>query len=114
MAEESNIKYISEKIPEFEFPSYNGERYEVMVPDTLDLQERATLSINGLTGPTDPKADYELYWMVYFRHNPPMMNHDWNDQVQAKFWEALPLMRLISGSGLNMHVEQRWMEVMLR
>ena len=42
------IGYIREEIPEFEVCAYEGERYEVLVPDTLDLQERAALAINGL------------------------------------------------------------------
>lgn len=113
MSKESGIKYIREEIPEFEVPSYSGERYEAMVPDTLDLQERCSLAINGLTGPTDPKADYEIYFWMYCRYNPPRMPHDYNGLCGTKFWEALPLMRLTSGSNLNMHVEKRWMEVML-
>jgi len=32
-----------------------------MVPDTLDLAERAHLAIHGMTEPTDPQADYEVY-----------------------------------------------------
>ena len=108
------IRYIRDDFPDFELPAYPGDRYEALVPDTLDLQERAALAVNGLTGPTDPEADYEIYWKVFFRTNPPMMRHDYNDQIQPKFIEALPLMRLISGSDLNMHVERRWLEVTLQ
>lgn len=107
------IEYIRKDIPSFEMPAYQGERYEVLAPDTLDLQERATLSVNGLTGSSDENADYELYWVVNFRHNPPMMYHDYNDHVEIKFREALPLMRLASGSDQNSHIERRWMEVIL-
>jgi hypothetical protein len=39
--------------------------------------------------------------------------HDFSDICQMKFMEALPLMRIVSGSNLNMHVERRWMEVIL-
>ena len=60
------IGYIREEVPEFAVPAYEGERYEALVPDTLDLQERAALAVNGLTGPTDPLADYEMYWTVRF------------------------------------------------
>ena len=48
------IGYIREDIPEFDVPAYAGESYEALVPDTLDLEERAALAVNGLTGPTDP------------------------------------------------------------
>jgi hypothetical protein len=107
------IEYIRTEIPEFQVPACEGDRYHALAPDTLDLQERAVLGVNGLTGPTDPMADYELYWVVHFLANPTMMTHDWNDHVQVKFMEALPLLRLASGSGQNPEVEQRWMEVML-
>ena len=107
------IEYIRDQIPEFEVPGYHGERYEAWVPDTLDLQKRATLAINGLTGPTDPLADYEIYWRASFANNPPMMQHGYSDTCQAKFMEALPLMRIVSGSDLNEEVDRRWMEVAL-
>ena len=107
------IGYIREHIPEFDVPPYQGERYEAMVPDTLDLQEIAGLAVNGLTGPTDPLADYELYFSVYFKHNPPMTRHDWNAHCQPKFMEALPLMRTVSGSDTNSQVDRAWMAMAL-
>ena len=39
------IGYIRSDAPAFELPSYRGERYDALVPDTLDLQDR------GSTGP---------------------------------------------------------------
>jgi hypothetical protein len=107
----STIKYINPQVPKVKLPVYEGTRYEAQVPDTLDLAERAALAVNGLTGPTDPEADYEIYWLAALGNNPPYMFHDWNDHVQIKFQEALPLMRLASGSHLNEEVDQRWMEV---
>ena len=110
---QSSIGYIREEIPRFDVPAYEGDRYEALAPDTLDLQERAALAINVLTGATDPNADYEVYWSVSFRTNPPTMKHDWSDAVQCKFHDSLPLMRIASGSDLNSHVDRRWMEVLL-
>ena len=92
----STIQYITERIPEVNVPAYDGESYDDRVPDTLDLAERARLAVNGLTEPTDPEADFEIYWRAHFRTNPPKMHHSMDDQVQVKFWQALPLMRLIS------------------
>ena len=109
------IGYIQSQAPEFELPNYEGERYEAMVPDTLDLQERARLAIHAMTEPTDPLADYEAYFLAYFRSYPPMMPHDSAaPSIQVKFQEAVPLMRVISGSDQNSHVERKWMEVALR
>jgi len=108
------IGYIRDDIPEFDVPAYEGERYEAPVPDTLDLEERAALAVNGLTSPTDPLADHEMYSTVFFRRSPPMMQHDYSDHCQVKFMEALPLMRIISGSDLNSEVDRSWMSAALR
>ncbi len=108
------IGYLRPNIPEFGIPSYRGARYEALVPDTLDLQERAALGVHGLTGPTDPATEYEIYWVAYFLSRPPMMQHDWNDSIQPKFMEALPLLRIASGSDLNSEVDRAWMAMTLR
>jgi len=109
------IGYVRSEIPDFEIPSYNGEQYTVLVPDTLDLQERARLAIHAMTEVTDPLADYEIYWWVNFRSTPPVMMHDWHDYlIMAKFMESVPLMRIISGSKQNIHVEKSWAEIALR
>ena len=107
------VGYIREEIPEFDVPRYEGDHYEALVPDTLDLQERAALAVNVLTEVTDPAADYEIYFDAVFRSNPPIMRHNYSDSCQPKFMEALPLMRIASGSDLNKQVDRRWMEVAL-
>ena len=107
------VDYISQQIPPFEIPRYSGEYYEALAPDTLDLQERAALAVNVLTGNADPGADYEMHFAVHFDTNPPMMQHDYHDHCQNKFMEALPLMRIISGLDQDMEVDRRWMEVSL-
>ncbi len=102
------IGYITEEVSEFETHPYEGERYESSVPDTLDVQERARLAIHCMTEATDPLADYEPYWSVYFRTNPPLMVHSsWHGSTLPKFMEAVPLMRIMSGSDQNMEVESK-------
>ena len=108
------VGYIRDVIPDFKIPPYGGERYRRLVPDTLDLQDRAALAVNALTRSTDPMADYEMYMWINLKSNPPSMLHDFGDHCQIKFMEALPLMRIISGSGQNQQVDGRWMEVTLR
>lgn len=107
----SEIEYVNPEAPDTSLPAYRGKSYEALVPDTLELQDMAALAVNGLTEPTDPEADYEIYWRAAFSTNPPVMWHSESDCVQVKFMEALPLMRLASGSRRNLQVEQRWMEV---
>ena len=80
------VGYARSEIPEFELPSYEGERYEALVPDTLDLQERARLAIHAMIEATDPLADHEPYFLVFFRNNPPMMCHHFADgSMRPKF-----------------------------
>jgi len=107
------VIYVNDKIPDFAVPAYDGDRYEAMVPDTLDLQERAALAIAGMTEPTDPLADYEVYFFAYVLANPPMMQHSFDYHCTNKFMEAMPLLRMISGSSLDEQVDRRWMEVAL-
>ena len=110
------IRYIRDSAPEFHIPPYRGERYEDTVPDTLDIAERAKLGIHLLTAIADPRAGYEVYWSANFLRNPPIMSHDSNDWVQncAGMMEALPLLRLATGSSLNDHVDPVWMSGVLR
>src|SRR5262245_58934246 len=108
------IKYARGKAPPFEIPGYHGERYEALVPDTLDLAERAGWGVNALTECSDPHADHEIYGNTYWRNNPPWLQHDFSDHGQPRFMESLPLMRLASGSTRNAAVERKWLEVALR
>ena len=109
------IGYIRSEIPEFDTLPYEGDRYNTPVPDTLDLQERARLALHAITESTDPLADYEPYYVVFFRTNPPLMIHcSWQGATVAKFMEAASLMRIVSGSEQNLHVDHKWMEVALR
>ncbi len=110
----TGIKYINPTIPTVNLPAYAGQRYKAVVPDTFDIQEMARLAVHGLTSLTDPDYDYEIYWYtVLVGRNPVTAKHDWSDSTGSKYVEALPLTRLASGSTENMHVEQRWAEVML-
>jgi hypothetical protein len=110
------VRYIRDRAPEFHIPPYAGARYVDTVPDTLDVAERAKLGVHAITGPTDPNADYEVYWIVNFALNPPRMTHDYNDWVQncEGLMEALPLLRLATGSTLNDQVDPVWMAGVLR
>lgn len=91
------------------------ERYETYVPDTLDLADRASFAINGLTGALDPKLDYEIYFVVRFAANPPYMYHDTTGLPtnNPKFAESLPMMRVMSGSDKNLDIENGMIESMV-
>lgn len=109
------IGYIQPDFPQFELPSYRGERYEALVPDTLDLQDRARMALHCMTEATNPLADYEIYGIVQFLCRPPQMQMDWGGPtVQVKFMQGVPLMRIICGDEKNLEVERKWMEVALK
>lgn len=111
-----NIQYIRNDIPHFEIPPYRGMSYEDKVPDTLDLTEQLKLGIHGLTGITNPNADYEIRWMADFFRNPPVNAHDFSDwvQIQEGLMEALPLLRTATGDTLNSQVDAAWMASLLK
>lgn len=104
----AKIDYINPNPPEFKLPQSTGESYDALVPDTLDLAERAHLSINGLTGMLNPNADEQLYFAVCAMADPPTMIHSGGSDLNTvgKFLEVLPLMRTMCGSKQNLDAER--------
>ena len=103
------ITYINPEAPAATVPPYDGERYQALVPDTFDVAERARQVINPLTEATDADADREIYFMGVFCVKPALLCHGVSDaNVQPKFQLTVPLMRMISGSDQNLHVEAEW------
>ena len=113
-AKPGKIEYIRENAPEVPFKPYDGQYYNELAPATFDISDRGHLAINALTGSTNPLADYELYWLVMFSRNPVVMYHDLNDWCGLKFMEALPLLRMATGSKHMLEVDRVWQEVTLK
>lgn len=113
-AKAGKIVYINESAALLPVRPYTGQTYPDHVPDTYDVASRAALGVNALVGATNPLADHELYWQVMFARNPVVMLHDWNDWCQVKFMEALPLLRIASGSLRESRVDQVWQDVILK
>lgn len=110
------IGYPRTQIPSFDIPAYRGLSYEDRIPDTLDIASRAELAIHAMTAISDPKLDAEVYWFADFFRNPPAMIHDFNDWVLVAegLMEAVPLLRIVTGSRLNDNVDPVWMKVALQ
>jgi hypothetical protein len=108
------IEYIRSPAPAVAIPPYRGTTYEDTVPDTFDVAERARLTINVITRATNPQADYEQYMLVHFGRNPVVMSNDFNDWCQLKYMEALPLLRIVTGSRENEAVDRVWHDVTLQ
>ena len=108
------IGYMKDQAPDFSLPDYAGDQYEVMVPDTLEVQDRAELAVNAMTELTDPDADFEIYSDAQLDTTPPVMHHNGAIRLVPKWNEALYGCRLVSGSRQNMEVERTWQEAMFR
>ena len=50
-----------------------GEYYDATVPDTLDLAERAKLSVHGLTSFLNPNQNYAPYGQGWFNVRVPYL-----------------------------------------
>ncbi len=108
------INYIRKEIPAAKVPEIRGHHYEALVPDTCNLEERARLTINAMTEMTCPRADYEPYLGPVGDLIPPRGYLAQNGgNCWPRFMEALPLMRIMSGSTQNLQVDKRWAEVIL-
>ncbi|MDO8685037.1 MAG: hypothetical protein Q7J78_00025, partial [Clostridiales bacterium] len=107
-------KYLKDKAPEFELPCYEGDRYQVIVPDTYNIYERAKAVQNVLTRAVDPDFDHQMYFRVEFARNPAIMKHGSDDICQTKYMQALPLIRLITGDESHTEVDRAWFEASLK
>lgn len=89
-----------------------GEWYEASVPDTLDLAERAELSINALTGNLEPEKFYSVYQGFSLRPPEPTPGGlTWN--ISPKNARALPWLRTMCGSEKNLDAEYHLMRAMV-
>ena len=78
-----------------------GERYEAVVPDTLNLAHRAELALHILTTWPDPECEYGVGCGPH------------GIELGVKFAEALPMARAMSGSDLNLEVDKAQMDTYL-
>ena len=89
-----------------------GHRYEATVPDTLDLAERARLSVNVMLGNIEPAKEYSVYQAFRFSSNPPEPGGlTWN--IQHKNIRVLPMLRTMCGSERGLDLEYETMKNVL-
>jgi len=109
---EEEIEYINPDAPKVDPPTYPGERYEALVPATLDLAERAGLALHALTEVANPNVDYEMYWTIDLLDKPPRMAPaNCCGNARPKHFQTLPFLRVMSGNDLNLDREQRHMQI---
>ena len=87
-----------------------GERYQAMVPDTLDIADRMKLALNALTNVWLPEEKWALCFVVNFSTRPPGLHPggitDAYLNIPPKFVEAMALCRLGSGSDHRINIDQ--------
>ena len=113
----SGIWYVRDDIEEVNYPPFQGEYYESMIPDTLDLAERGRLAVHGITNIADPRTDYQCYgWIGNPKSGKVIMRHSYHayNGGQHKWMRELPHARTMSGSEFNSHVDKKMMETMFR
>jgi hypothetical protein len=80
---------------------FEGERYEAKAPETLDLAEYAANTVHGLTHLiSSVETDYCIYHLLHKEANPIVfeIGHGSNQNQNAKWSEAIVLMRAMCGS----------------
>jgi len=89
----------------------HGSWQEVTWPATLDLAERAELSLNALTGAIDAASD-SVYPTLDFGRNPPeLATPCWF--LNPRTLHVLPYLRTICGSDVRLDTEASMMKKML-
>ena len=104
--------YLDKSLPrDIPVAPYEGERYKSVVPDTLDLVEYADRAINAMTRCLAPEWDYEQYTGMRPHNNPPVLKLGGNGlvNINPKFLEALPGMRVMTGSTTNLDIDGKLM-----
>jgi hypothetical protein len=89
-----------------------GSWYKATVPETLDLAERADLSLNVMLGNIDPNNEYSVFQGFRFDTNPPQPGSpSWN--MVPKNIRALPSLRVMCGADRGLDLERDIMKKVL-
>ena len=102
------------KAPEQRESSLKGTYYKAVVPDTLDLAERAWLAVNAITGAADPHNNYEVFQCGHCDQQPANFNHNHGGPCLSKAIDVIPRMRRMSGSRQNEDFDRKIVNSMLR
>ena len=112
-ARESKAENVVPNQPSVTFPVVAGERYELTVPDTLDLAERIQLSLNALTRcvdgpPAHPFPDTQIrsqHFIILNSEGPKAFR---SIPLYGKSMLASRLARLVTGDDERIDVDNDW------
>ena len=91
-----------------------GTSWESVVPDTLDLGERARLSVNNLTHNVDPDDYYYVFQLFRFSGESKGLSYpDRTLDITGKNLRALPWMRTMCGSQQSLDRQAGMMRAMM-
>ena len=80
-----------------------GSFVDVEVPDTLDLTQRGAFSVNVLTHTMNPANFYGIQSLTFGPVVKVQEKENWD--LTCKYARALPAMRVMSGSTLNIDIK---------
>jgi hypothetical protein len=84
------VEYLRKEAPPFRLPELPGQRYAMLIPETLDQADRALLGLKVLTESLEPSLDYEQNFWLYFNSSPAVMTRDFSSvspaAVGMKIW----------------------------
>jgi hypothetical protein len=95
---------------------FEGERYEAEVPDTIDLVDNANYALNMATRLWVPEWGYELLNSTDMSTNPPKFSMGSGGLLteSAKIVEAMPMLRIMTGSTYNIDMDDKAMMSFVR
>jgi hypothetical protein len=105
-----------EQILDIESIRPKGTNYEAVIPDTLDLARRAEYSLNILTRNVNPDKFYatvRAWFGTWFGPIRVEQEEGGNWDILPKNVRAIPYMRTMCGSSLNLDVEIEMMRAIL-
>ena len=98
----------------FEPAQARGERYQALVPDTLDLAARCRLALQGIANTSDPDCYGQMWFTMVYACRQPYLAHNGADPVcTPKYAEALPMLRTACGSQEHLALETEQMAHLL-
>lgn len=96
-------------------PGSTATTYDAVVPDTLDLAERAKLGLRHFLSIIDEAHGYEMPLTIDFDYSKPSIRFHMNSLggCQAKALEAMCYERLMTGSCEDLEKEAKMIDMML-
>ena len=102
------------KAPKQRGSALKGTYYKAVVPDTLDLAERARLAVNAITRAADPHNNYDIFQCGHCDQQPANFNHEHGGPSLPKAIDVIPRLRRMSGSRQNEDLDMKIVNGLLR